>query len=544
MSDEVRSSKGETTNLSRSLIGKNPKLIKTPGLEMEYTPQMIKELKRCSEDPIYFIETYVRIQHPIRGEIPFIMYDFQKRIIRGYLSHRWNVVLTSRQIGKTVTSACYLLWYAIFRFDSDILITSRRNADAMDIVGKVRYAYEGLPDFIRPGVREYSKHVVAFDNGSSISAEATTENTGRGQSITILYLDEFAFVPPGIADAFWSSITPTLSTGGDCIITSTPNGDEDTFSSIWVGAISKTNGFNATEVNWWEHPDRDEEYKRQMIAKIGELKWRQEYGNEFLSSQESLISGIRLVSLKSTASVGERNGFKFWEALKPGKVYVIGVDVGTGTGGDYSTIQCFTFPQLEQVAQLRDNTIATPTFTGKLVWLLKQIDRAGGDSFYSVENNGVGEGVIASLIQLENMVDDDIPGTMIHDRGKKIRGLNTSSKHKLAACMELKNMLDIAKPKIQIRSRELITELKFYIRKGPNFNARIGATDDLISAILVMLRVTRVAADYDLEAFDRLYGIDDTDELTGEDIDDRDAFPILGDAEGEMENFNPISDYD
>jgi len=200
----------------------NPKLIKSPGIKIEYTPEMIQELKICSKDPIYFIERYVRIQHPILGDIPFKMYDFQKRIIRSYLSHRWNVVLTSRQIGKTVTSACYLLWYAIFRFDSNILITSRRNSDAMDIVTKVRYAYEGLPDWLRPGAREYSKHVIAFDNGSRISAEATTENTGRGQAITILYLDEFAFVPPGIAEQFWTSITPTLSclTGGTMVLTS------------------------------------------------------------------------------------------------------------------------------------------------------------------------------------------------------------------------------------------------------------------------------------------------------------------------------------
>jgi len=530
--------------MGQNLASHNAKLIKSPGVQTEYTSEMLLELKKCSEDPVYFIENYVRIQHPIRGDIPFIMYDFQKRIIRGYLSHRWNVVLTSRQIGKTVTSACYLLWYAIFRFNSEILITSRRNSDAMDIVGKIRYAYEGLPDWLRPGVREYSKHSIVFDNNSAISAEATTENTGRGQAITILYLDEFAFVPPGIADAFWSSIIPTLSAGGDCIITSTPNGDEDTFSSIWVGAISKTNGFYATQVDWWEHPDRDEEYKRQMSAKIGELKWRQEYGNEFLSAQESLISGIRLIGMKATKIQGERNGFKLWEPFKDGKVYVVGVDVGTGTGGDYSTIQCFTFPELEQVAEFKDNTVATPAFTGKLVWLLKQIDKAGGDSFYSVENNGVGEGVIASLMQLENMIDEDIPGTMIHDRGKSVRGLNTSNRHKLSACMELKNLLDIARPKILIRSKELITELKFYIRKAAGFQARIGATDDLIAAILVMLRVTRVAADYDIEAFDRLYGINSEEDLMGEDEEESLPTPMLVPDEDSMENYRPVDSFD
>lgn len=532
------------------------RLIKRPGEQSEYSKELLDELEKCAKDPIYFIETYCKIQHATRGEVPFIMYPFQKRMVYAYLKNRWNIVLSSRQVGKTVTSACYLLWYAIFRFDSNILITSRRNSDAMDIIGKVRYSYEGLPDWLRPGVREYSKHTAAFDNGSQIRAEATTENTGRGQAITVLYLDEFAFVPPGLAIEFWTSITPTLSTGGDCIITSTPNGDEDTFSSIWTGAISQTNGFFATQVNWDEHPDRDEDFKRKMIAKIGELRWRQEYGNEFLSSNESLISGLRLAVLKHSRPIDEKNGFYFWEEIREGGTYVLGCDVGTGTGGDYSTIQCFSFPDLKQVAEFRDNQISTPIFAGKLVWLLKLLAREGAESFFSVENNGVGEGVIASISQMEDMMEEDIPGTFIHDFGKNVRGMNTTKKKKLAVCMELKNLLDNSHPRIHIRSKRLITELKFFVRKGPSFEARIGATDDLVAGLLIMLRVTKEAAQWDLDAFEKLYSLDGNmeDDLMGNDSDE--AMPIIssrteikttgddwGQAEGEEIYYRSLDDY-
>ena len=489
-------------------------LIKRPGVDINYAEDQLFEVDRCSSDPIYCMEKYFRIQHATRGEIPFKMYAFQKEMIRGYLEHRWNIVLTSRQVGKTVTAACYLLWYAMFREDSNILITSRRNQDAMDIVAKVRYAYEAIPDWLRPGVREYSKHHIVFDNDSRIFSETTTENTGRGQAITILYLDEFAFVPPGIAEQFWASITPTLSTGGDCIITSTPNGDEDTFSSLWVGAVSQKNGFHPFEVQWDEHPDRDEDFKLQTISKIGELRWRQEYENEFLSSNESLISATRLIGLASDPNFVERNGFRFWEDFQEGAEYVIGVDPGTGTGGDNSTIQCFKFPELTQAAEFMNNRLPTPMFTGKLVWLLKEIEKAGAESYYSVENNGVGEGVIATLQQLEDIVEEDIPGTMIHDSGRTVRGLTTTPRKKLAACMELKNLLDRSSPKLHVKSRRTITELKFYIRKGPSFEARIGATDDLVAALLIMLRVTKVAAEHDLEAFDQIYSMDE--EILGE----------------------------
>ena len=321
----------------------------------------------------------------------------------------------------------------------------------------------------------------------------------------MLYLDEFAFVTPRIADEFWTSILPTLSTGGGCIITSTPNTDEDKFSEIWHKAITEQNGFAAVEVRWDEHPDRDDEFRRDTIAKIGELKWRREYNNEFLSSTETLISAMRMAHWKTKEPLTVNNNFKFWSGLKKGQKYVIGVDVGTGTGGDYSVIQCFSFPQLEQIAEFRENTFSTPQLTIRLVWLLNMIDKIGGESFYSIESNGVGEGVIAAIEQIEDAKNIEIPGVMFHDAGKNKRGYYTSNKSKLASCMQIKDLLDNDHPKMNIHSKMLMAEFKFFVRTGASFAAKIGFTDDLISALLVLVRVVQDAAEYDDTDYASIY---------------------------------------
>lgn len=188
---------------------------------------------------------------------------------------------------NSVISAVYLLWYAMFNPDKTILIVSNKNSGAMEMIYRIQYAYEELPNWLKPGVTDsgWNKHEVAFDNGSRIISEATSEDSGRGKSISLLYCDELAFVPANIQDAFWTSISPTLATGGSCILTSTPNGDSNLFAQIWrtanagiiVGEEEQNIAFQPLQVRWDEPPGRDEKFKQQQIAIIGELKWKQEY---------------------------------------------------------------------------------------------------------------------------------------------------------------------------------------------------------------------------------------------------------------------------
>lgn len=506
----------------------NP-LVKQTNLNEQFTEHMLKEMVRCAQDGIsedygiiYFIRTYCKIQHPIKGSIPFDLFDYQVRMLDCYVNNRWSITLSARQCGKTETAAAYLVWRSVFRSNQKILIASKDHAGAKDIMKRFKHILESLPEFLKPGTTIYNVHTVEFDNGSEVFATATTESTGRGRSISCLMLDEFAFVNPRVAEEFFTAILPTISTGGDMLITSTPNTDTDKFSAIWHGALADQNGFSYVEVKWNEHPDRDDKFRSDTIAKIGELKWRREYNNEFLSDAETLISAIRMAIWDHKKPLIKKNNFKFWQSLTKDQRYVIGVDVGTGTGGDYSTIQCFSFPQLEQIAEFRENTLSTPQLTLALVWLLRMIDKAEGVAYYSVESNGVGEGVIASFEQLEEAKNIEIPGTMFHDTGKGKRGFYTSNKRKLAACMELKTLLDTDKPRMTIHSRILMTEFKFYVRSGASFAARLGITDDLIAALVIMVRVMQEAVQYDDIDIESIYADDDL-----YDDDEDDIFGII-----------------
>ena len=253
-------------------------LIKSPYKKEKFTQQQLEDIVKCTQDPIYFIENFVWIQHPVKGRMKFDLFDYQHELLSAYHNHRYSIALISRQMGKSTAAAAYLLWYAMYVPDQTILIAAHKYSGAQEIMQRIRFAYELLPDHVRAGVTAYNKGSLEFDNGSRIIAQATTENTGRGLSISLAYLDEFAFVRPTIAREFWTALSPTLSTGGKCIITSTPNQDDDQFAQIWRGACNTVdeygfekqvgkNGFKAYSADWTAHPDRDQEWADQEGSK-------------------------------------------------------------------------------------------------------------------------------------------------------------------------------------------------------------------------------------------------------------------------------------
>lgn len=264
--------------------------VKRAHLKSDWTETKIEQLARCNADPLYFMENFMRIQHPTRGALPFTPYDFQRRMIKGMHEHRQTIVMAARQCGKTTCSTGYLLWRGMFIPDSTILVLANKYSQALEIMERVRFAYENLPNHIRAGQTEYNKGNISFDNGSRIISRATAPDAARGLSLSLLYLDEFSYVQPNKQVSFWTSVLPTLATGGDCIITSTPKNDEDIFAQLWKGAednldlngnefpdgIGK-NGFFSIKVPWWEHPDRDEEWARQNRELLGDARFAQEY---------------------------------------------------------------------------------------------------------------------------------------------------------------------------------------------------------------------------------------------------------------------------
>jgi hypothetical protein len=282
--------------------------------ETEYTPEMMVEIAKCQRDVKYFCKNYVYIKHPTRGQILFNLYNYQEEVLDGYVNNRFNILLSARQTGKTETTAAFILWYCIFQKSKNVLIASNKSANAKEIIAKIQNAYEELPNWLKPGIddKNWNKHTCAFENKSIIMAETTSESSGRGKSISLLYCDEFAFVPNHVEEEFWSAILPTLSTGGACIISSTPNGDSDKFAELWRVAQlgDATAGLDNTSIRfvpkwirWDMPPDRDEAFKIGQINMLGERKWLQEY--ECVRSDTPILVRDKFTKEEMYITIGE-----------------------------------------------------------------------------------------------------------------------------------------------------------------------------------------------------------------------------------------------
>ena len=510
-------------------IKKNPR-VKSAGTQCEFTPDNLIELDKCRKDPVYFVRKYVKIQHPTLGAIPFDLYDFQEHMLRAYKDNRYVIVLSSRQTGKSITSAAYLLWYAMFSDDKTVLIASNKNSNAMEMIFRMRYAYEELPLWLKPGVTDdgWNKHNITFDNGSRIISTATSEESGRGLSISLLFLDEFAFVKPGIQDEFWTSIQPTLSTGGSCIMTSTPNGDTNIYAQLWRGAelgvenMDEGNGFYPIRVKWDEPPGRGEAFKKDTIGKLGQRKWDQEFECIFLSSEALLIDSLTLAQLtprlEKLEPIKVIKDVKFYKDIKPGGTYLMGIDPSTGSGLDFSVISVFEFPSMVQVAEWRKNTMSSNRVYGVIKSLIKYIETFSTTIYFSVENNGVGEGIIALFEADENPPE---LAELVSEDGKDKRGMTSTPKSKMRSCVNFKEMLENGS--ITINSLILLKELKNYVRYKGAYAAQTGATDDSISSVLIVMRLLEEIAQYEQAAFDKLYA-GEYDEWDEKDYDGDDGW--------------------
>lgn len=502
------------------------KLVKTPYQKEEYTEAQLIELARCSQDPKYFITEYCWIQHPTKGRMKFDLFDFQEELIDTYHNYRYSIALISRQMGKSTAAAAYLLWYSMFVPDQTILIAAHKYSGAQEIMQRIRFAYETLPDHLRAGAVSYNKGSIEFDNGSRIIAQATTENTGRGLSISLAYLDEFAFVRPTIAREFWTSLSPTLSTGGKCIITSTPNQDDDQFAIIWKEAnkcideygndtdIGK-NGFRGYSADWTAHPDRDQAWADVERGKIGEERFRREHLNEFIAFDETLIDSLKLAIMESKQPFAKQGQVRWYKNIVPGNLYMIALDPSLGTGGDNAAIQVYELPGMKQVAEWQHNKTPIQQQVKILQQIAKYIDaEADGKSeiYYSLENNTLGE---AALISVEELGEENIPGTFLSETKKHgnarsfRRGFTTTHKSKLSACAKLKHWIET--DKLEIASKNLLGELKTFIARGSSYAAKEGEKDDLVMSLVLIVRMAQEVTRYEEAAFEYLQAEEDDD---------------------------------
>jgi len=503
--------------MSKSLDGV---LVKKAHTQETYTEQQIEHLVKCmnpDDGYLHFAKNFAYIQHPVKGKLLFQPFEYQLGLMHSYHNYRFNINMMPRQTGKTTCAAIYLAWYAMFNPDQTVLIAAHKYTGAQEIMQRIRYVYEMCPDYIRAGVTSYNKGSIEFENGSRIVSQTTTGNTGRGMSISLLYCDEFAFVQPNIAEEFWTSISPTLATGGRAILTSTPNSDEDTFAQIWKLAEDKfdehgneqdvgRNGFHAFRAHWSEHPDRDEKWKDEEIGRIGEEKFRREYGCEFLVFDETLISSIKLAAMNGESPIINMGQTRWYKKPSSQYTYVVALDPAMGTGGDYSAIQIIELPTYEQVGEWQHNTTAIPGQIRVLRDICNYILECTNNPqgiYWSVENNGLGE---AALIVIQDYGEENIPGLFVSEPIRKghvrkfRKGFNTTHGTKVTACSRLKTMIE--NDKMIVRSKPFLSELKSFVATGSSYEAKLGATDDLVSAMLLALRMIAVLKDWDPRVYD------------------------------------------
>lgn len=461
------------------------------------------------------------------------------------------------------TSCAYLFWFSIFNKDKTVLITSNKAKNSSEMISRIKYMYENLPDFVKPGITDdgWNKLSLRFETGSRIISDATSETTGRGGSFSILYADELGFVRPGIQSEFWASISPTLATGGKLFMTSTPNGDSDLFATLWRGAASGTNGMVPLTINWKEVPGRDEAFKKREIAKNGELKFRQEFECEFLSSDPLLVDSLKAAQLQSTEHLTQTLGLKIWKhfgeavpddqpaepAVETGfhnhwhdprrqqqvistatyeKSCIITVDPSKGVGKDYTVVEVFSYPDMEQMMELRSNKSKSGDIYIAIKRIWEMALKARWQVFFSVENNGVGEGLLALF---EN--DSDLPDNveLISDTGQV--GLNTNVRTKALGCKIFKEFVESGK--LKIKSKDLIHEIKQFVLVGGTYKAKEGSTDDCVMSTVLVCRVVKQLAAYDDDAFNMLYSAEESEESKREFLDD-----------DEDEEFDGGDDYD
>lgn len=486
--------------------------IKQPNTKVSYkTNNDIADLLRCAQDPIYFCENFVKVQTQ-KGVELFKLYEYQKQIFDAFLNHRYNIICAARQLGKTTCSAAYILWFAMFNPDKTILVVANMFQQAQEIMDRIRFMYENMPDHIRAGVRVYNKGMISFDNGSRIISRATSANSARGLSISLLYADEFAYVPPNIAAQFYTSIMPTLATGGSMIMSSTPKSDTDIFAEVWRGACDNTdeygntvlsgegkNGFFATNLIWNVHPDRTEAWAEDQRQKLGEAKFLQEFENQFVTDDETLINPLTLRRLSPVEPEYYTETVRWFKSPEPNKAYVVALDPSMGTGYDNAAIQVFELPGMVQIAEWQHNKTISRGQIRVLMKILQAIrgelllnpeQKTEPEIFWTVENNSLGESILNII---EDTGEENFPGIFISEKKKKgqvrrfRKGLNTDARKKRSACDKMKNLVETGR--MTICSKNLLNELKTFVSSGQSFQAKSGTHDDLVSASLLCVRM-------------------------------------------------------
>jgi hypothetical protein len=477
----------------------NPNL-KKANTPLEFTKEQIKEFIKCKQDPVYFAENYVKIVSLDEGLVPFDMYKFQKKLIRNFHNHRFNICKMPRQTGKSTTCVSFLLHYAVFNDNVNIGILANKAATARELLGRLQTAYENLPKWMQQGILSWNKGSMELENGSKILAASTSASAVRGMSFNIIFLDEFAFVPNHIADSFFASVYPTITSGKSTkvIIVSTPHGMNH-FYRMWHDAERSRNEYVATEVHWSEVPGRNAKWKKQTIANTSEEQFRVEFECEFLGSVDTLISVSKLKTLVYNDPIKRNAGLDIYENPIEDHNYIITVDTARGIDGDYSAFIVFditNFPY-RVVAKYKNNEIKPMLYPS----IIHDIAKAYNYAYTLIEVNDIGDQVASILffdLEYENVLmcamrgrAGQIVGSGFSGKKSQL-GVRMTSAVKKLGCSNLKTLLE--DDKLMTVDYDIIAELTTFVQRKNTFMAEEGCHDDLAMCLVIFSWL--VAQDY------------------------------------------------
>ena len=463
----------------------NP-LLKKSNVPVEWTKDQILEYQKCMKDPLYFISNYIRIVSLDEGLVPFNMFPFQKEMVGTVHNNRFTICKMPRQSGKSTTLVSYILYYVLFNSNMNVAILANKASTARDILGRLQLAYENLPKWLQQGVMSWNKGSLDLENGSRVVASSTSSSAVRGGSYNMIFLDEFAFVPNTVAEDFFSSVYPTISSGKSTkvIIVSTPNG-MNLFYKLWVDAENKRNSYNIIDVHWSEVPGRDAKWREETIANTSEEQFRREFECEFLGSANTLIAPAKIKSMAFQNVMKTSAGLDMYEKPVKDNTYIIIADVSRGTNNDYSAFVVFdvTTVPYKIVAKYRNNEIKPLLFPN----IIHDVALAYNQAYTLVEVNDIGEQVATALqfdLEYENLIMASMRGRAGQivgggfSGGKAQLGVRTTKAVKKMGCSNLKQIVET--DKLIINDYDLIKEFSTFILKGQSYEAEDGHTDDLV----------------------------------------------------------------
>lgn len=472
--------------------------LKAAGVEVPFTEENVKEFKKCSEDPIYFIKNYVKIVSLDEGLVPFELYDFQEEIVDKVHNNRFVIAKLPRQSGKSTTVISYLLHYVLFNQSVSVAILANKLSTARELLYRLKLAYEYLPKWMQQGIVEWNKGSIELENGSKILASATSSSAIRGGSFNMIFLDEFAYIPEGVAEEFFSSVYPTISSGKSTkvLIVSTPKG-LNMFYRFWSDAVEKRNTYVPIEVHWSQVPGRDEKWKQETIKNTSEEQFLTEFECDFIGSSNTLISTNKLKSLVYRKPIYQTDeGLRVYKEPTADRIYVMCVDVSRGQGKDYSAFSVIDATEMpyKVVATYRNNEIPPMLFPTVIDTIGKQYNNA----YVLTEINDIGGQVVDILhndLEYDNLLMVNVRGRKgqilsggFGGKGETQLGIRTTTVTKRVGCSTLKSLIE--RDQLLIEDLNTINELISFVARKQSYEADDGHNDDLVMSLVLFSWLT------------------------------------------------------